>query len=181
MRTYIALLRGINIGGHNILPMKELVTLLEALDLQDVKTYIQSGNVVFRSEEDDPALLSNKISAEIKQRYGFEPHVLLLELEELKETVEANPFPEAESEPKTLHVFFLAAEPANPDLEAITRLKRDSERYSLTGKRFYFFAPDGVGRSKLAANVERLLGVPATGRNWRTVCEIKKMAGESDV
>ncbi|MGH3337802.1 MAG: DUF1697 domain-containing protein, partial [Propionibacteriaceae bacterium] len=84
MKTYIALFRGINVGGSNILPMKELVTVLEKIGARNVKTYIQSGNAVFRSEETNASLLSSKISAAIKKSHGFEPQVLLLELEQME-------------------------------------------------------------------------------------------------
>jgi len=178
MKTYIALFRGINIGGNNIISMKSLATILENLDLQNVKTYIQSGNVVFQSRGKNSSRLSSKISAEIKKSQGFEPKVLLLELEEMGKAVESNPFPEAELRPETLHVIFLASVPVNPDLKKLESLKIKSERFELKGKVFYLHAPDGVGRSKLAANVERLLGVSMTGRNWRTVCKIMAMAKE---
>lgn len=178
MKTYIALFRGINVGGKNVLPMKELKTLLEKLNLQNVKTYIQSGNVVFQSKETNASWLSSKMSAEIQKSHGFEPQVLLLDVEEMEKAIELNPFPEAESEPKTLHLSFLASVPANPDLKALESLKKESERFELKGNVFYLHAPDGVGRSKLAANAERLLGVAMTSRNWRTVCKIMAMAKE---
>ena len=176
MNTYIALLRGINVGGRNILPMKALAALLEALGCQNVKTYIQSGNVVFQSEEEDTARLASAISAAVTEHYGFEPHVLLLALEELEKAMTLNPFPEAEAEPKTLHLNFLAATPPNPDLEALATLKKENEGFQLIGNVFYLYAPDGIGRSKLAANAERLLGVAMTGRNWRTVSKVMEMA-----
>jgi uncharacterized protein (DUF1697 family) len=176
MKTYIALFRGINVGGNNVLPMQELKALLENLDLQSVATYIQSGNVVFQSEEENAAWLSSKISAEIKKSHGFEPQVLLLRIEEMERAIEANPFPEAESEPKTLHVNFLAAVPEDPDLKALESLRKENERFELKGNVFYLHAPDGIGRSKLAANAEKLLGVPMTARNWRTVSKIMEMA-----
>ena len=176
MKTYIAFFRGINVGGNNILPMKELVTLLENLGSQNVKTYIQSGNAVFQNEEEDASLLSNRIRAAIKKSHGFEPQVLLLEPEEIERAVGSNPFPEAESEPKTLHAHFLASMPKNPDLDVLDRIKGDRERFVLEDGVFYLHAPDGIGRSKLAANAEELLGVAMTGRNWRTVCKIMAMA-----
>jgi uncharacterized protein (DUF1697 family) len=121
-------------------------------------------------------LLSNEISAEIKKNQGFEPQVLLLELEEMKKAVESNPFPEAESEPKSLHLNFLTSVPENPDMKALESLKRESERFDLKGSVFYLHAPEGIGRSKVAANAERSIGVSMTGRNWRTVCKIVAMA-----
>jgi uncharacterized protein (DUF1697 family) len=178
MKTYIALFRGINVGGNSLLPMKALKPLLENLGLQNVRTYIQSGNVVFQSEEEDTDRLSSQISAEVKQSHGFEPKVMLLQIEEIERAIAANPFPEAESDPKTLHFNFLASVPENPDLKGLERYKAENERFVLKGDVFYLHAPDGIGRSKLAANIERLLGVPMTGRNWRTVCEIVALARE---
>jgi len=176
MKTYIALFRGINVGGSNVVPMNELVTLLGNIGSQNVETYIQSGNAVFQNKEKNASLLSNRISAAIKKSHGFEPQVVLMESEEIEKAVGSNPFPEAESEPKTLHVHFLASMPKNPDLEALERIKGDRERFVLEDGVFYLHAPDGIGRSKLAANAEKLLGVSMTGRNWRTVCKVMAMA-----
>jgi uncharacterized protein (DUF1697 family) len=181
MKTYIALLRGINVGGKNVLPMKELVAMLESIGARNVKTYVQSGNAVFQSEETSAPRLSNTISITIKKERGFEPQVLLLELEELQKAVESNPFPEAESEPKTLHLHFLASVPKNPDLDSLESIKTDRERFVLKDRVFYLHAPDGMGRSKLAANTEKLLGVSMTGRNWRTVCKVIAMAKDSEM
>jgi uncharacterized protein (DUF1697 family) len=142
----------------------------------NVKTYIQSGNAVFMSPEKDILSFSDRISSEIKKRRGFEPRVLLLELEDIERAMKKNPFPEAEADPKALHLSFLASEPGKPDLKALESLKIASERFQLIDKVFYLHAPEGVGRSKLAANAERLLGAPMTDRNWRTVCKILEMA-----
>ena len=178
--TYIALFRGINVGGNNSLPMKDLVAALESVGAHDVATYIQSGNAVFRSEEQNAALLAERIRAEIGERHGFEPRVLVLPSEEMEKAVRSNPFPEAESEPKTLHVYFLAASPERPHLDALERIKGDQERFVLGDGVFYLHAPGGIGRSKLAANAEKLLGVPATARNWRTVRKVMELADERD-
>jgi uncharacterized protein (DUF1697 family) len=178
MKTYIALFRGINVGGNNVLPMKELVARLESIGAQNVKTYVQSGNAVFQSEETSAPTLSNTISITIKKRRVFKPQVLMLELEELQKAVESNPLPEAESEPKTLHLHFLDSVPKNPDFDALESIKTDRERFVLKDSVLYLNAPDGIGRSKLAANTEKLLGVSMTGRNWRTVCKVIAMAKE---
>jgi uncharacterized protein (DUF1697 family) len=158
--------------------MKELVSLLGDLGARNVKTYIQSGNAVFVSPEKDTLRLSTKISREIKKRRGFEPHVLLLDVDDLERAISENPFPEVVSDPKALHAGFLASVPEKPNLKALESLKVDSERYQLIDKVFYLHAPEGIGRSKLAANVERLLGVPMTDRNWRSVCAIRELAQE---
>ena len=175
MKSYVALLRGINVGGKNSLPMKELTALLEDLGCSSVKTYIQSGNAVFRSASRPSAQLAQEISREIQARHGFEPRVLLLEGEDLERAIAANPFPAAENDPKSLHVGFLETEPKSPDLERLDNIKKDSERFQLIGRAFYLHAPEGIGRSKLAASAERLLGVAMTSRNWRTVRKLGEM------
>src|SRR5262249_45641312 len=157
-----------NVGGRNVLPMKELVLILQRLGSEDVRTYIQSGNAVFRTEEKDIARLANRISAAIEKQRGFEPHVQLLDLVGFEKAIRQKPFREAESDPKSLHVGFLDSTPKSARLDVLATLKGDNERYHLGDRAFYLHAPDGIGRSKLAANVERLLGVPMTDRNWRT-------------
>ena len=176
MKTYIALFRGINVGGRHILPMKELVALLEDLGCRNVKTYIQSGNAVFESKVNNTSQLSKKIIAEIKKSRGFEPHVLLLRLEEMEKAITNNPFSEGEKDSKALHVGFLTSTPKTPDLEALEGLKANREQFKLMDNIFYLYAPEGIGRSKLAASTEKLLGVPLTDRNWGTVRKIMEMA-----
>ena len=176
MKTYIALFRGINVGGRHILRMKELVALLEDLGCQNVKTYIQSGNAVFESKASNTSQLSKEISAEIKKSHGFEPHVLLLRLEEMEKAIKNNPFPEAEKDPKALHVGFLTSTPKTPDMKTLEGLKANREQFQLRDSIFYLYAPEGIGRSKLAVSSEKLLGVPLTDRNWRTVRKIMEMA-----
>lgn len=181
MQTYIALLRGINVGGSNSLGMQDLVVILQELGFRRVKTYIQSGNVVFRHDAGaGAALLSGRISAGINARFGFGPQVLVMTLKELRKAVESNPYPGARNEPRSLHVGFLETRPITPDLGAMHRLKADAERFMLSERTFYLLAPGGVGRSKLAARAERLLGVPMTLRNWRTVCKVLDMAESID-
>jgi len=176
MPTHIALLRGINVGGKNLLAMKDLARLLESLDLRKVRTYLQSGNVVFQSSTKSPATLSNKIAAAISESRGFKPHVLVFSAAQLENAITANPFPEAEADPKTLHLFFLASLPTDPDLESLAKLKAPDERFHLTDHVFYLHAPSGIARSKLAAQAEKRLGVPATARNWRTVMKLMDLA-----
>src|SRR5262245_5998880 len=107
MKTYVALLRGLNGGGRNALPMRELVAMLEELGCLDVKTYHQSGNVVFRSATNTVSELASKIGLAVSNRRGFKPHVMLLPAEDLERAMAANPFPQAESDPKALHIAFL--------------------------------------------------------------------------
>jgi uncharacterized protein (DUF1697 family) len=174
MNTYIALFRGINVGGKNTIKMKELVHLLEGLGLTSVRTYIQSGNVIFESE-DDVQDLALKINPAIQQYFGFAPHVLVLDQSEFQKAIAGNPFSEAVSSPSSLHLGFLARPPEHPNLEELDRLKSESEQYHLTDRVFYLYAPEGIGRSKLAEKSEKLLGVPMTDRNWNTIMKIHKL------
>ncbi len=180
MNIYVALLRGINVGGRNTLPMKELVALLEDLGCLNVRTYIQSGNVVLQSTGKSLSALAKQIGLKIKKHSGFEPHVLLLQLKDLERAISANPFPGAESDPKTLHFGFLESVPAKPDLDKLEMLRAKSEQFRLIDRVFYLHAPDGIGRSKLAARSEKLIGVAMTSRNWRTVSKIRDIARDMD-
>ncbi|MCF8260963.1 MAG: DUF1697 domain-containing protein [Melioribacteraceae bacterium] len=173
MKTYIALFRGINVGGNNILPMKGLVEVLAKMGLENVQTYIQSGNVTFSSNQFDSNQLAYEISRNIFHKFGFEPKILILSSADLKKTIDNNPFPVETG--KLLHFFFLSKPSKVPDLEQILKLKSESEEFKLTEKVFYLFAPEGIGRSKLAAKVERCLGVSVTARNWNTISKIISM------
>lgn len=179
MKTFIALFRGINVGGHNKLPMKALAAVLEGLGLQNIRTYIQSGNVVFDGKANDKVKLTAQIGAAIRNSHGFEPKILLLDVARLEKIIAENPFPEAEATGNTLHFNFLESVPARPDLAGIETLRAASERCALKGDVFYLHAPDGIGRSKLAANMERLLDVPVTGRNWNTVYKLQELANKA--
>lgn len=178
--TWIALLRGINVVGNNMLPMKELAALLAAQGLAEVRTYIQSGNVVFRSSNARAAELAQRIGNAIEGRHGFRPHVLVLSVQALQRAATANPFPEAVVDPKSLHLFFLSKAPKTPGLDALARVQSATERFALAGSTFYLHTPDGFGISKLAKQAEKALGVAATARNWRTVCALLEMTSMPD-
>lgn len=175
MNAYVALFRGINVGGKNLLQMGKLKQLLSEAGFSQVSTYIQSGNVLFKSEETDIDKIVDNIRISVFSEFGFEPEVLVLQPEEIEQAILGNPYGESVSKPESLHVGFLSEAPSNPDLQKLESIKKDSERFSLVGKYFYLSAPEGVGRSKLAAQSERLLGVTMTDRNWRTVIKIQDM------
>ncbi len=180
METWIALLRGINVGGRNILSMAELRADLEELGLKNVRTYIQSGNVVFNADAKHASDLARTIGRHIEERHEIRPHVLVLGRQVLEKAIEANPFPAAVGDPNTLHFFFLEKAPMDPDLTSLEAAKAPTEHYVLKDRVFYLHAPDGIGRSKLAANTEKYLGVVGTGRNYRTVNKLASMAMRSD-
>jgi uncharacterized protein (DUF1697 family) len=179
MKTYIALFRGINVGGSHLLPMKELSLVLEKNGCTDVQTYIQSGNVIFRSPISDAAHLARRLTGVVSRSHGFGPWVLVLTPSELERAAAGNPFPQADENPKSLHLFFLAEQPKAPDLKSLHSLKARTEDFALKDRIFYLYTPDGFGRSKLAARAERLLGVDSTARNWRTVTTLLEMVKAS--
>jgi uncharacterized protein (DUF1697 family) len=173
MNTYIALFRGINVGGKTVLPMKDLVEILEGLGCEKVRTYIQSGNAIFQCNKDRGRTIGKDTSSEILKRYGFGPKILLIEEAALQDAIDNNPYETGDG--KALHFFFLDSHPAHPDLEQLMSIKARSEEFKLNKSIFYLHAPDGIGRSKLAAKVEQALGVPATARNWNTVSKLMAM------
>ncbi len=177
VNTYIALFRGINVGGNNMLPMGGLVEILERLGCENVKTYIQSGNAVFHTKKNNTKTIAEEISSKIHESHGFKPKILLLRISEMEEAVENNPFKTAEG--KALHFFFLESTPEKPDLAGLTAVKSKTEEFALKTKVFYLYAPDGAGRSKLAARVEQSLAVPVTARNWNTVSKLFEMVSKA--
>jgi uncharacterized protein (DUF1697 family) len=176
MATWVAFFRGINVGGNHILPMKALAALLAEEGLSDVATYIQSGNVVFRSARATAPALEKRIGAAVSKQHGFQPRVLVLSTAELARAIAANPFPQADADPKQLHLFFLAEKPSSANLDALKALEAGSEAFELIDKVFYLYTPEGFGVSKLATRAERHLGVDATARNWRTAGKVLEMA-----
>ena len=175
MNTWIAFLRGINVGGNNILPMKDLRQLLEQEGFTDAKTYIQSGNCVFQSELSSPSEIQRKISAGMENKFGFRPSVFVMGRSKLLQAIAANPYPEGAEDPKSLQFYFLAGRATEPDLKSLEAIQVATERYVLTDQVLYLHAPDGIGRSKFAAQVEQKLGVTTTARNFRTVLKIAEL------
>lgn len=177
MKIWIALLRGINVGGRNPLPMAALREQLEAAGLRDVRTVIQSGNVVFGSNARSAPALAGRIATAIEDSFGMRPAVLVLEARELAAALDHDPLAGQDLDPAKLHLFFLEEPPRAPDLDAIAAARAPSESFALEGRVFYLAAPDGIGRSKLASNVERWLGVATTARNARTLRRLVELAG----
>jgi uncharacterized protein (DUF1697 family) len=153
MATWIALLRGIG-GGIRSLEMAKLVRALEGIGLEDVRTYIATGNVVFTSSK-TALQLSKAIEGCIEKKFGFSSKTFVLSPKELAKAAADNPFPQANDNHKSLHLFFLSAAPKKPNFEGMDALKAPSEQYVLKGKVFYFFAPEGFGDSKLGARIVR--------------------------
>ncbi len=174
MQRHVILLRGINVGGHNKLPMAEFRDLLAELGCENVASYIQSGNAV---ADFGGTSLDELVADAIENRFGFRPAVMVLAAQEFRGIAAANPYADADVDPRFIHVNFLTTPARAPNLERMQELAADGEQYELTDNACYFLAPNGIGRSKLAAEVEKCLGVPATGRNWRTVGKLLEMLG----
>ncbi len=170
MKTWIVLLKGINVGGRNKLPMKELTSELQSLGFVDVKTYIQSGNVVFRSHLSGSEI-ATVIGARIGDKFGFQPHLIIFSREELLIAARDNPFADVsgDEEGKLIHFFFLSEAPTKVDFERLERYRKSSERCQVINRVCYLHTPEGFGDSKLASQVEKVSGVVATARNLRTV------------
>lgn len=173
MKLQIALLRGINVGGKNSLPMRELVEIFHSMSCENVQTYIQSGNVVFQSKKNWGEAEAEELRRNISLKKGFAPHVVILGERDLLKAIEKSPFQVVDG--KALHFFFLDSKPKQPNLERLAKLKAASEEFSLVEKVLYLRAPNGIARSKLAPAVESTLGVPTTARNLNTVEKLASM------
>ena len=168
MTKYIVLFRGINVGGKNLLPMKTLVPLLEENSFEHVSSYIQSGNVVLKSAS-DPV---EKIKSIVVKSFGFSANIFTLNEAAFTTAVVHNPYQAFEG--KFVH-FYFCHHPIVLNQDKMHKHLTDSETYFIQDKVFYLHAPDGIGRSKLVANIEACLGQPATGRNLNTVNKISIM------
>jgi uncharacterized protein (DUF1697 family) len=177
MTTYVALLRGINVGGRTKVGMDDLRRVFLALGYAGVKTYVQSGNVLFRSPVEEPPPSAAAIEQRIARDLGVTTTVLLRNGDDLAHVIANNPFLGRVPDPTKLHVTFLA-EP--PDPERAARLETPSgepDAFSLAGREVYLHCPNGYGRTKLNnAFLERRLGVAATTRNWNTVTTLRDLA-----
>ncbi len=174
---FVALLRGVNVGRHKRMRMAELRDALVAAGLDEVSTYLQSGNVLFSAETDDRSTLESSIEAAVGERFGFDVAVLVRSAEQMQEVVVSNPYaPQAASDPTRVHAMFLAA---SPSAEAWSRVDPASvapDEFSVNDDVVYMHLPNGMGGAQLPdAIVQAELGVAATTRNWRTVTRLLEM------
>ncbi|MEU9242258.1 DUF1697 domain-containing protein [Streptomyces shenzhenensis] len=178
MTTFAALLRGINVGGNKRLPMAELRTLMTGLGYGSVATYLQSGQAVFTAAQGDAESLAAELTEAIEERFGFVAGVLVRDHAYLKAIVDACPFPAADLAARQLHVTYLS-EPVAPerytDIDPAAHLP---EEFRLGDRALYLYAPDGLGRSRLAEALSRPRihkGLIATTRNWNTVLKLVEL------
>lgn len=172
MKTYAALLRGINLGAHNKVPMADLRALFDDLGAEDVETYVQSGNVVFKSA-DGAEKLTRAIEQKIHRDLGLSVTVLVLTRPQLTKVLGGNPYAKGKEEPAKLHVTFLAEKPARAKVSKLDPERGKPDEFRLVGQQIYLYCPNGYGRTKLTnAYFEKQLGVAATTRNWKTVTKL---------
>lgn len=178
MTTLVSFLRGINVGGHNMVKMPELADLYRSLDFANVRTYLQSGNVIFSHADKEASGVSDKIEKALKQRLGLDVTVFLRTRDQLRTVVAGNPF--IEESPSKLHVGFLRTKPVNLPLDRLKALRDRVEEFAIKNREVYLFLPNGIGRSKLSNNfLEKAFGIPATTRNWNTVTAVTDLAAEN--
>jgi uncharacterized protein (DUF1697 family) len=178
MAVIISMLRGVNVGGHNKIKMEALRALCESLKLRDAQTYVQSGNVIFRTDERDMPRLTKRIEDGIEKKFGFRPDVILRTAAEMRDVIARNPFAKRRGiEPGKLLVSFLASDPGGEGRDKIRQMKCDPEEMRIEGREIYIYFPNGAGRSKLPwAGLGKMLKTAATGRNWNSVTKMLEIA-----
>ncbi|NNC70764.1 MAG: DUF1697 domain-containing protein [Flavobacteriaceae bacterium] len=178
MQTYICLLRGINVSGQKKIKMAELKVLFEGLGFKDVITYIQSGNIIFKSEEKDARVLENLIHQMLLNDFGFDITVIVITPKEIQYAATNNPFEQDKTkDPKKFYVVFLQERPQPAKSENLARYNYSPEEYSLVGRLVFFYAANGAGKAKMTNNFfESKLKVKASSRNWRTVHKLVELS-----
>ncbi len=177
------MLRGVNVGPHNRIKMEELRAMYKSLKLEDARTYVQSGNVVFRTKEKNSPQLAKKIQNAIQKKFGCCPEIILRTSDEIRKAIKANPFPEqTQTEPGKVLVTFLAADPPPEAAANLEKFQDLPEELCLKGRELFIYFPNGAGRSKLpCSTVDKLLKVTGTARNWNSVQALLKIAEEMEV
>ena len=174
-KTFLALFSGINVGGNRIVKMAELRAFFEELGFTGVESYVQSGNVVFRSGNGKADALAKIIEEAFEAKWGFHSRIMVRDADWLRGMVDANPYPDLAEEPKKLHPFVLEREPTGEEEKRLSDKCKGPEEFTVRGDAFYLKAPNGLGRSEFAGLIPRTLKVPCTSRNWRTVLALLEM------
>lgn len=175
MTRQIALLRGINVGGANKLPMKELTALLHDIGCKNVRTYIQSGNVVFEGKA-----RGAEITTALQERFGFSPQCFVLSAAALCKAAANCPFSaQAEADPKSVHLYLLENAPDKGAGEAFNAVKTPPEAFAFAKGVMYLHSPKGLSASKIADKADRILKTKTTARNWNTICALIELAGKA--
>jgi uncharacterized protein (DUF1697 family) len=178
MAVIVSMLRGVNVGGHNMVKMEALRALYESIGLRDPQTYVQSGNVVFRTDARNLAGVAAKIEKAIERTFGFRTPVVVRTSSELRAVIARNPFARRRGiDPSKLLVTFLAGDPTAEAREQALQIKADPEELHIDGREVYMYFPNGLARPKLSwVAVEKKLRTPGTGRNWNSVTKLLEIA-----
>ena len=174
-QAFVVLFAGINVGGNRLVKMAELKALLEATSLQDVRTYVQSGNAIARAAGTETEL-ARLVEDAFEQKFGFRSRVFVRSLKRWEALIAANPFPDVEAEPTRLHAYLLERAPTGAEITALKERDSGPDRWVIDGGVLYLHTPDGMGKSKFAGTLPRWLKVAGTARNWRTVLTLAEMA-----
>lgn len=176
MTRYAVLLRAVNVGGHNKVPMPTLRQIATDLGYTAVATYVQSGNLVLSADSKQAAAIARAISDALRRELDLDLDVIVRNRKELASVIDANPFRDGADDPKNLHVSFLAGRPTAAARKACDPAEFDPERFEFGDRCVYLWYPDGQGRSRMAtAPWAKRLGVKGTSRNWRTVTTLLDM------
>ena len=177
METYISILRGINVGGHKLIKMAALTKLYEDLGFTKVKTYIQSGNIVFQAKQTDVSKIELVISKKITEVFSFEVPVIVMKIKEINTIFKNNPFIiKKKYDINFLHVTFFSQQPKQVDIDKISG-DFGNDEFIFAEKAVYLYCPDGYSKSKLTNSFfENKLKVTATTRNWKTTVELVGIA-----
>jgi uncharacterized protein (DUF1697 family) len=183
MPTVVSMLRGVNLAAHNRIRMDALRALYESLGLGEVRSYLQSGNILYSTRRRDLDLLARHLEKKILESHGIRTTVVQRLREDLCRVVERNPFAErAGVEPARLAVSFLTVEPSAAAREAALAIPIAPEEMFILGREMFLYYPNGMGRSKLpVAKIEKTLGAAGTARNWNTVTALLELAGGAAV
>jgi uncharacterized protein (DUF1697 family) len=178
MPVIISMLRGVNVGGHNKIKMDALRSLYLSLKFKNPQTFIQSGNVIFHTQDKDLTLLSKRIQDAIHRKFGFRPDVLLRTLAELRDVIANTPFPSSRNlDPGKILIVFLADKPGAQSCTDLLEIKCHPEELHIRGRELYIYFPNGMARPKLAwPLIEKTLKVSGTGRNWGSVTKLLQLA-----
>jgi uncharacterized protein (DUF1697 family) len=178
MAVIASMLRGVNVGPHKRVKMEDLRGLYESLKLREPQTYVQSGNVIFKSDERDLTKLTKRIESAIERKFGFQSDVVLRSTAELRDVVARNPFAKRRGiEPSKLLVTFLAGDPGEEARVMARAIKCAPDELWIDGSEVYIYFPNGMARAKLSwPSIPKILKVSGTGRNWNSITRMLEMA-----
>jgi uncharacterized protein (DUF1697 family) len=178
MPVIVSMLRGVNLGPHRRIKMEDLRSLYESLEFRNVQTYVQSGNVIFRTDEKDLAALTARIEKAIERRFGFPCDAIQRTTSDMRAVVAKSPFAKRRGiQPSRLLVTFLAGDPGEDARKQLRQLKAEPEELWIEGRELFIYYPNGMARPKISwAAIEKILKTSGTGRNWNSVTKMLEIA-----